>query len=230
VLKKFGGVYLDCDCEVLNGKLFDHLVDELIASDEYDAFVGVEDFENGYPTAQTIAAKKGAEIVDFMYNIYDQNLSGPLWHWRAKRLLIGPQLMSLYFLDKGHNVNDGFFPRLKKPVIVERVKIYPADYFSPKFTTLGTKLNISDNTCIYHMFANLNVDEVDPEAEKHRQKPMLFNDYCQYLKDLAYNNKLPAQIAGYRHENGKLNYEKIIRQCIKHPIFTGKKIINYALK
>ena len=183
-LKKYGGIYLDSDCEVLNGQKFDALVEELMVSTEYDAFVGVEEFYNGHPTAQTVAAKKGAALVNFMYDMYTDTLSGPLWHWRSERGLIGPQLMSLYFREHGLAETKGFPIQLKEPIVVGRVKIYPQEYFSPKFTTTGTQLAISENTCIYHLFANLNVKEVDPEAEQHRRNPMLFNEYCNYLSKL----------------------------------------------
>lgn len=227
-LKNYGGIYLDSDCEVLNGTLFNQLVDELIASDEYDAFVGLEDFYNGHPTAQTIAAKKGAEIVDFMHKLYTSGLSGPLWHWRSERGLIGPQLMSLYFRECGYDIDKGFFPRLTQPVIVGRVKIYPQEYFSPKFTTTGVKLNVTKNTCIYHLFANLNVDDVDPEAEKHRKEPMLFNDYCAYLEKLKYLNDDSAHHAGYRLPNGQLNYRKIVRHGLQNPKYMFTRFINYV--
>lgn len=230
-LKEYGGVYLDSDCEVLNGPVFDRLVDDLIHSDEYDAFVGVENLENGFPTAQTIAAKKGAEIVEFMHDMYQNRLSSGLWHWRAERLLIGPQLMSLYFRDKGYQADKGFFPGLKEPVVVGRVKIYPQDYFSPKFTTTGTKLNVTRNTCIYHLFANLNVQEVDPEAEKHRREPMLFSDYCKYLEDLARKRGGPLpEHAGYRRSDGSFDLGKIISHGVKHPAYMIKKIWNHANK
>lgn len=225
-LKEYGGVYLDSDCEVLNGTVLDRLVDELIESDEYDAFVGIESIENGHPTAQTIAAKKGAAIVDYMYSLYTTNLSSGLWHWRAERGLIGPQLMSLYFRDNGYDAHKGFFPGLKEPIVVGRVKVYPQDYFSPKFTTTGTALNVSQNTCVYHLFANLNVDEVDPDADKHRREPMLFQEYCRYLATL--NNNRPHEVAdqvGYKNSDGSYKYKKIIRHALKNPAFILKKIL-----
>ena len=184
VLKKYGGVYLDADCEVLDDGKFDALVDELNNSTDYDAFLGVEEFYNGYPTAQTIAAKKGSDLVSFMYDMYVNNLSSPLWYWRSERGLIGPQLISLYFRQHGLEETKGFPIQLKEPVIVGRVKIYPQEFFSPKFTTTGKKMAVSDNTCIYHLFANLNVKEVDPEVEKHRRSPLLFSEYCDYLANL----------------------------------------------
>lgn len=230
-LKEFGGVYLDSDCEVLNGPVFNALVDDLIASDEYDAFVGVENFENGHPTAQTIAAKKGAEVVDFMFDLYANRLSSALWHWRAERLLIGPQLMSLYFRDKGYEQKKGFFPGLTDPIVAGRVKIYPQEYFSPKFTTTGRKLNVTRNTCIYHLFANLNVQEVDPEAEKHRREPMLFSEYCEYLSGIAEERRIPQpEGVSYRRSDGSLDLGKIVFDGLRDPINMTKKIWNYANK
>lgn len=219
-LKNYGGIYLDADCEVLNGQIFNALVEELRNSDEYDAFVGVEEFNNGHPTAQTIAAKKGSELVEFMHKMYSETLSGPLWHWRAERGLIGPQLISLYFREHGLTESKGFPVQLKEPIIIGRVKIYPQEYFSPKFTTTGKKLAVSNNTCIYHLFANLNVADVDPEAEKHRKSPMLFNEYCAYLRELDLKINSNA-ITNSLNTNkvSKLNPKKGLRKL--HRIYFG---------
>lgn len=200
VLKRYGGIYLDADCEILKGSKFNSLVEELDNATDYDAFVGVEEFNNGHPTAQTIATKKGSALVEFMHSLYSGPLSGPLWHWRSERGLIGPQLISLYFREHGLTETKGFPVRLTEPVIIGRVKIYPQEYFSPKFTTTGTKLAVNENTCVYHLFANLNVKDVDPEAEKHRREPMLFNDYCDYLArlNMPVRNVLPNPSSGLR--------------------------------
>lgn len=60
VLAEYGGIYLDADCELLDGKILHGLIEELYSQDKYDVFFGVEEKENGHPTAQTFAAKKGA--------------------------------------------------------------------------------------------------------------------------------------------------------------------------
>ena len=224
-LKLYGGAYLDADCEVLDGKKFNSLYEELMNSNEYDAFLGVEEFYNGHPTAQTIVAKPHSELVDFMYDMYNNTLSSPLWHWRAERGLIGPQLISLYFRDRGLNSTKGFPIQLKEPIIVGRVKIYPQEYFSPKFTTTGTDLAITENTCIYHMFSNLNVDVVDPESAKQRKRVMFFHEYREYLTKQSassgvktLNNELKV-----RDENGQINTKKALRLLLRHPIyFIGK--------
>jgi hypothetical protein len=228
VLKKYGGVYLDSDCEVLNGPKFDSLVNELINADDYDAFVGVEEFNNGHPTAQTVAAKNGAELVEFMHNLYTSSLSGPLWHWRAERGLIGPQLISLYFREHGLEKTKGFPTHLREPIIIGRVKIYPQEYFSPKFTITGTKLNVTENTCIYHLFANLNVQLVDPEAEKHRKKPLLFHEYCDYLSKVADNRFDSGALNSeyvLRNSSGVLDYKKIAKIAVMHPEYLWRKVM-----
>ena len=199
-LLKYGGVYLDSDCEVLNGSRFDELVNELFSSDEYDAFIGVEEYSNGHPTAQTIAAKPGADLVKFMHDLYGGPLSSALWHWRSERGLIGPQLMSLYFRECGLESSKGFFWRLDEPVIVGRVKIYPQDFFSPKFETCGKKLHITSNTSIYHLFANLNVDTVSAEAEKTRMRPLRLIDYS-----IAAGLNIPDEIIHSWRPAGRLS-------------------------
>ncbi|MBC8739244.1 hypothetical protein F6X40_21075 [Paraburkholderia sp. UCT31] len=183
VLAEYGGIYLDADCELLNGKVLHELMEELYSQNEYDVFFGVEEKENGHPTAQTFAAKKGAELVQFMKNLYE-NCLADLWPWREKRGLIGPQLMSLYFLKNGVNVaDDGFFKNLESPVVAERAKVYPQTYFSPKFTILGDTLDYQEGkTCIYHMFANSNVDfSKNKFSKKAREQALTFSEYRESL-------------------------------------------------
>lgn len=225
-LKEYGGAYLDADCEVLDGEKFNELYEELINSDEYDAFLGVEEFYNGHPTAQTIVAKKNSELVDFMYSMYNKTLSGPLWHWRAERGLIGPQLISLYFRDRGLKDTKGFPIQLKEPVIIGRVKIYPQEYFSPKFTTTGTDLAVTENTCIYHMFSNLNVDIVDPESDKQRKRPMFFHEYRAYLSTLNLSSETKTLSDNYkvRDEKGQIDFIKAIKLLFSNPTYFFKKI------
>jgi len=229
VLRQYGGVYLDSDCEVLDGHKLDSLVEDLNSSDEYDAFIGVEEYNNGHPTAQTVAAKKGAALVDFMHNLYTTSLSSSLWYWRAERGLIGPELMSLYFREHGLEKTKGFLTHLREPIIVGRVKIYPQDYFSPKFTTTGTKLNVTENTCVYHLFANLNIQTVDPESEKHRKKPLLFQEYCDYLSTLDDSRKESGALSSeflLRDSRGKPDFAKIAKVATKNPQYILRKILN----
>jgi mannosyltransferase OCH1-like enzyme len=183
VLSTYGGIYLDADCEVLNGRILHGLIEELYSSNEYETFFGVEERSNGHPTAQTVAAKKGSALVNFMKSLYETNLP-ELWDWRERRGLIGPQLMALYFLKRGVNVaEDGFFKNLDDPVIADNCKIYPQTYFSPKFSILGSVLDYQpDKTCVYHMFANSNVDFSDKKHHQEaRQRALTFSEYSEAL-------------------------------------------------
>lgn len=184
LLAEWGGVYLDADCEIVDGPVLARIVDELFASDDYDCFFGVEQRGNGHPTAQTIGAKKGAELVQFMKGLYENQL-GELWPWREKRGLIGPQLMALYFLNKGINVaDDGFVRDIDEPVMLDRSKVYPQTYFSRKFTITGTELDYQPGkTCIYHMFANSNIDfGSNRRLSDARERAATFHEYRANLE------------------------------------------------
>ena len=202
VLAEFGGVYIDADCEMLDGKIFGRIVDELYQQDAYDVFFGIEERSNGHPTAQTVGAKRGAGLVDYMIDLYVNRLT-PLWHWREQRGLIGPQLMSLYFHEKGINTEyNGFFKNLDDEIIVERAKVYPQEYFSPKFGIKGESINYdSKKTCIYHMFANSNVDfsgEKDFQAERH-----LAARFSEYTGNVKKQSGFPRRYGLTRLRAGK---------------------------
>lgn len=184
VLSEYGGVYLDADCEVLDGRHFHAIVEDLYASSQYDAVVGVEDYSQGHPTAQTMIAKKNSALVRFMVEMYETTLSGPMWHWREIRGLIGPQLISLYFMENGFLDEKGMAPRLDNPVVKAGVKIYPQEYFSPKFAIDGRSLRYTKNTCIYHLFANLNMPWTDSTKQRLRDNPALFHEYVRLLNPL----------------------------------------------
>ncbi len=99
--------------------------------------------------------------------------------------------MSLYFRNKGINVaDDGFFKNLDEPVVVERAKIYPQAYFSPKFTINGTDILFEQGrTCIYHMFANSNVDfSKSKSLNRARQQALTF---AEYRDNLAQAQRFP---------------------------------------
>jgi hypothetical protein len=220
-LLKEGGLYLDADCEILDGAKLHNLIEDLYASDEYDAFIGVEQAQNGYPTAQTIAAKPGSALVKFMHNMYNQHLSSPLWHWREERGLIGPQLMSLYFRDNGLMLNKGFFCNLDAPMVFARVKIYTQDYFSPKFAIDGKKLFHTKNTCVYHLFSNLNVEFSEDTLINLRTEPKRYEEYRQFLA-----NSKPRLIGkSLRRRNGKLHYGRLLRKMFLHPLTTLRRFI-----
>ena len=204
VLSEYGGVYLDADCEILDGPHLHRIVEETFSSSEYDAVVGVEDYAQGHPTAQTMIARRSSALISFMVEMYEQTLSGPMWHWRELRGLIGPQLISLYFMENGHLEEKGMAPRLEAPLIRSNVKIYPQEYFSPKFTIDGKSLRYTKNTCVYHLFANLNMPWSDASKQKLRESPALFHEYIRLLNPLKVLHRIyfgfdgkPDSCAGY---------------------------------
>lgn len=179
VLAEYGGVYLDADCEMLDGPVFHRITEELFSQNTYDCFFGVEEASNGHPTAQTFGAKKGSKLVQFMLDLYENRLE-PLWHWREMRGLIGPQLLSLYFRNRDINVaDDGFFKNLHEPVVSAGAKVYPQKFFSPKFSLAGEVLDYEEgSTCVYHMFANSNVDfSANKRLDAERDRALTFAEY-----------------------------------------------------
>lgn len=192
VLKEHGGAYLDADCEILSGPKLAKLVDDVFSSPDYDAAIGVEDYANGHPTAQSVIAKPGSELVTFMLGLYEQSLA-PLWRWREERGLIGPQLMSLYFAERGRAETKGMFWQLNEPEVCGRVRVYTQDYFSPKFTLEGTSLNFTSNTCVYHLFANLNMKFDDETREELRTNPLLFHEYRALLSSKGIESTPPRR-------------------------------------
>lgn len=162
LLKKYGGVYLDADIEIIDGEIFRRIYEEAQTSDDYDLFIGVESNKTGGLTPHSMGIKCGSnhEVLDFLINLYENTLSGSL-HYFIKRLPI-PDLMSLYFLELEKKTSgnqaiskDGLFYNVAQPVIVNNIKIYPQDYFSPLTERNKQKviMTFSENTCMCHHFA-----------------------------------------------------------------------------
>ena len=225
VLSDFGGLYLDADCQIVNGVKLHTLLEELYLSDDYDAFCGVEDFHTGIPTAQTVAAKKGSELVAFMDNLYT-NFMRPFWPWRETHNMLGPHLMSLYFYEKGWRGDEGYFKNITEPIIVGRVKIYPQDYFSPKFGIDGDVLKISKNTCVYHLFANMNVEFKSQSKLKIRSEALTLNEYQKSINLKASNLDSSNTSSYLRSDNGELIAKRMVRFAIKHPRRTTRMFVD----
>lgn len=129
VLREYGGIYLDGDIEIINGEALNKLVEELQDSKDYDAFIGVEMKNIGGYTSHSMVSKPNSSLSQFMCEIYE-NL-GKLYLGR-KEILIGPKITAYYFLDKGSFIEQkGYIFDFIEPIIKDRVKIYPKDYFSP---------------------------------------------------------------------------------------------------
>lgn len=214
VLKEYGGMYIDADCEILNGKKLHNLIEDLYNTSEYEGFIGIESADNGRLTVQTMALKPNSKIANFMLSMYDDHLASPLYHW--KNQFIGPTLISLYFLENGYKPGTEFI-RVTKPEVHLGLKIYPQEYFSPKFSLIGKNLLYTDNTCIYHLFANLNMDV---GIHKHlREKPLRFHELQEHLKNTKYieiikNNIINTVNKILPHDSNRREFIKLISKKI----------------
>lgn len=176
ILREYGGIYLDGDIEVINGKKFNQLVEELETSQEYDAFIGLELKNQGY-TAHSMASKKNSELTNFMCKVYEN--IGVLRHWRRKKWFVAPLLVDLYFYEKGIAQENLGFIETDQPIIEGHVKIYPVDYFSPVASYCANSINnfqaYSSNTCLCHHFVGSWT--LDPKIQKKRN--IRFKDYLE---------------------------------------------------
>ncbi|PAF42806.1 glycosyltransferase [Helicobacter sp. 11S02596-1] len=226
VLKVYGGVYLDGDIEIIDGKKLDKLVEELEATSEYDAFIGTEYNEKGGYTSHSMGAKKGSKFCAFMCGIYE-NL-GKLYLAR-KELLIGPKITALYFLDNGSFVDSkGYVYGMSEPIVSAGVKIYPKDYFSP-ITCGKTPIleDLTDRSVLAHHYGNSWWEKdsyffTQKLAMQKRRK--MINDYLQEQKSLKFRLKMGVKnlfikllfpIGSKRRLLAKQIAQKIIHLAIK---------------
>lgn len=160
LLQKHGGVYLDADIEMLDGEIFRHIYTEAQTGSDHDLFIGVESSRTGGLTPHSMGIACGAQhgLLDFLMNLYETSLSGPLHHF-LRRLPI-PDLARLYFIEleekTGERIStDGLFLSVTEPVVLDRIRIYPQDYFSPLTERNSQKviMSFSANTCMCHHFA-----------------------------------------------------------------------------
>lgn len=176
LLREYGGVYFDADIEVVNGKLFNDLVEAIEINDDLQGMIGIDKKTDGWYTAHSMVFKKGSKITRFMCEVYES--MGPIAFWRRKIFyFMAPQLTALYFAKNGYNEKGmGCSPNKKEPFVVDGVKIYPQDYFSPlspssppgSFVIDG----FTDNTCICHHFACSWQDDDSP-YKKNTNSPLL---------------------------------------------------------
>jgi hypothetical protein len=131
VLREHGGIYLDADIEIIDGVKFNNIIEELVSDPDLQAVIGVDNREGGWYTGHSMASKKNSDYSQFMCRVYED--FGDISIWRRKIFyFMSPQLSALYFAHNGHHVDGmGSSPWLDKPVVVNQVKIYPQEYFSP---------------------------------------------------------------------------------------------------
>ena len=170
VLREYGGVYLDADIEVVNGRKFNILIEELEKTTKYHSFIGIE-CEIGY-TAHSMACKKDSPLAQFMCSLYEN--MGSIYHLRKRKELLAPQLTQLYFYDRGFTENFGV-PDSTIPIIVDSVMIYPQEYFSPlDYINQASVLNMTnlENTCLCHHFSG-------SWKDLGRKKFLMLSDYVK---------------------------------------------------
>jgi hypothetical protein len=160
LLKKYGGVYLDTDVEVLNGKIFQRIYDEAQTVEDYSLFMGIENDRDGGLTTYCMGAKRGQshELLDFLMRLYEDVFTTSMRHVIKK--FPNPNLVSLYFWDFEEKENyllseKGCFYHCVEPFITKDIKIYPQDYFSP-LASYNNEMMVSafsENTCLCHHFS-----------------------------------------------------------------------------
>ncbi|PAF54455.1 hypothetical protein BKH42_00650 [Helicobacter sp. 13S00482-2] len=191
VLKEYGGIYLDGDIEIVSKEGLDILIDELSISEEYDAIIGIESNQKGGYTSHSMASKPNSNLAKFMCEIYE-NL-GKLYLAR-KELLIGPKITALYFLDNGSfNESKGYIFGFKEPIIADRVKIYPKDYFSPiSYGKTPILEDLTHRSVLAHHYGNSWWEKdsyffVQKQAMLKRRK--MIKDYLREQKTLKFRFK-----------------------------------------
>jgi Mannosyltransferase OCH1 and related enzymes len=200
LLKQYGGVYLDADIEIIDGNIFRNIYEEAQNSPEYDLFIGVESDKTGGLTPHSMGIKCGSNhpSLDFLIGLYENALSGPLHHY-MKRLPI-PDLMTLYFHElenagKAIPSERGLFCHVTEPIIADRAKIYPQDYFSPLTERNRQKviMAFSEHTCICHHFAATWTQNDSGQKEaKVLERALMDGDYIANPEcDSAIKSKLP---------------------------------------
>lgn len=168
ILREHGGIYLDADIEVVRGNLFNDLIEDLIASPELHALIGIDNKAGGWYTGHSMACKKGSELARFMCEVYET--LGPISLWRRKIFyFMAPQMTALYFAAKGWNVDGmGSTPNLEHPVTRTGVKVYPQEYFSPMTPHIEDGVGgfiidgFTERTCLCHHFSCSWHDESSP--------------------------------------------------------------------
>jgi hypothetical protein len=159
LLREHGGIYLDADVEVIDGRKFNSVIEDLESSSDYDSVIGIDEASGGWFTAHSMASKAYSDLAEFMCEVYER--MGPLALWRRKIFyFMAPQLVGLFFTSQGVNSDGmGSHPGLVAPTIKARTLILPQDYFSPVTPRMESGIGsfevtgYTDNTSICHHFS-----------------------------------------------------------------------------
>lgn len=193
VCKEFGGIYLDADIEIFDGKKFDTLINELEKSDEYDSLIGIETPIGGY-TSHSFACKKDAKLANYMCNLY-ANLDA--LSVARKKMLVGPHITNLYFWEQSLGNKGNISSKI--PIIKAGVKILPLDYFSPlQYGAKPSLEYLSQNTCLAHHYGGSWFEDdsamaLQRDAMKNtlsQKRPKLLQDYINEQDTLFAQTKI----------------------------------------
>ncbi|MCC6068769.1 hypothetical protein LHV13_06230 [Ferrovum sp. PN-J185] len=200
VLREYGGVYLDADIEIIDGKKFQLLVEELEMSKKHHSFLGIDNKAGGWYTGHSVASVPNSPLTKFMCEVYEG--LGHVSLWRRKIFyFMSPQLTALYFASNGHNIDGmGTTPKLDKPIINSGVKIYPQEYFSPLTPVMingkgGFEIDAyTENTTICHHFSCSWHDSDSPYKSGVNTNLMLLEEKYNIVRKLFFKNKYPKFI------------------------------------
>ena len=133
IIYEQGGIYLDTDVELLKN------LDPLL---EYDSFFAIQQYSHLCATGLGFGGIKGSFIVKEMLKIYD-NIEFDI----AKKEQIACPILN----DKAIK-NLGYFYNENEPVLINRVMVYPPQYFDP-YAPGTTKSLLCKNTISIHHYS-----------------------------------------------------------------------------
>lgn len=227
VLREYGGIYLDADIEIVNGKKFDQVVEEL-EQGQHHSFTGFAD--NGLPVydwiAESVGSKKNSPLSVFMCSLYDN--MGPL-SYLDKHSIAAPNLLACYFAYHGCFIenNGKYSGDIDKIIDILGVRVYPKEYFQPVelypyrlIEKLGINLyapNITENTCLCHHASSSWLPEMHISHQKFRQmlekRPMLADYYTslEEVEQAAREAETSLDIGSVKNSFMKVLWQKIKR-------------------
>ncbi len=224
VVREYGGAYLDADIEIIDGKKFNTIVEELEQAKNYHSVFGIEIYESCTYTSHSMICKKNSPLAQFMCEIYEN--MGYFRYWqRYKFDFVATRLPHLYFQHNGYKASEfsgetpGWINVQGAPEIHAGVKIYPKTYFSPlcigeevyrpeknKHENVWYAKDASENTCLCHHYSNSYVHYVMDFRER---KCICYKDYLNSREvDIA---KYTRNVSNVSNEDQKIinRYNKL---------------------
>lgn len=135
VLYEYGGIYLDTDVEVI--KSFDDFLNN-------DSFIGLESLDT--ICTAVIGSKKNEEWIKELLDLYDQRK----FVIDNREDLLPNSKYIFSYLNTKYNIKNSNDVQ----IAINRLKVYPREYFSPKnYSTMQT--NITKNTYSIHYYGGM---------------------------------------------------------------------------